>query len=155
MKNNELIKKLSFKTFLNESFTSWQRDDEYWKDSEYSYFEWQRYFRVTNEEIQKITNKTDNFNHRDETISLEYAHNKSKNYYIKLLHKSLISNLNKKLRFSFDQYKTLFQNEVAELFYNYFKNNSFDLLNINYLTENVNLDLINQILKNSNYNNLF
>lgn len=141
MKNNEL----NFKNFLNEDSSSWQRHDEYWKDSEYSYFEWQRYFRVKNEEIQKITNKTSDFNYRDETICLNYAHDKSKKYYIRANHKALVDNLKRKLNLSMDQYFNLIKN--AELFYNYFKNNSFDVLDLNELTQAVNLELVKQITK--------
>lgn len=145
MKNNEL----NFKNFLNEDSSSWQRHDEYWKDSEYSYFEWQKYFRVKNEEIQQLTNKTSNFDHRDETMSLNYAHDKSKKYYIRANHKALIDNLHRKFRLSLDQYQFLNKTENAELFYNYFKNNSFDVLDLNELTETINLELVKKIV-NSN-----
>lgn len=147
MKNNELNKELSFKVFLNESSSSWQRHDEYWKDSEYSYFEWQRYFRVKNEEIQRLTSKNSNFDHRDETMCLNYAHDKSKKYYIRANHKALVDNLKRKLSLSMDQYVYLIKN--AELFYDYFKSNSFDVLDLRELTEAVDLPLIKQITKSN------
>lgn len=62
---------------------NWERDGNWWTENEFSIFEWQKAFNITNSEVEKVLGKSNltasSATLMDERRVLEYAHDKFKN----------------------------------------------------------------------------
>jgi len=96
---------------------TWEREDDWWNQDEFSIFEWQKLFNITNQEVNKVLNrKVESYKDvtpLDERKVLEYAHEKFENLF-KYKYKTIISLVRKDL--NFDVYNDLLSRDPSKLF---------------------------------------